>query len=276
MNPMLIAKPLNGAQARFNDLCQLGGGQKGGPARGPVQALLAQAGKALNKLAYEETEENLGELSAYNPWHVCFAVAMGWGHLVQMEPDFIAAAVRLLEHWNDIDLKIVRKYCNKRGPDVVQKSLTGGHMMFRDVVLPKTLPTTLGKLRDAQQRWLGRIIGKNRPPYIGGWNGTAMFMVALFADRKMADEMRDPDVLLPPSGAIYNGLTILHRASILSDPPSGSSLDDEDAEPGVLYENNASFAKILAGHAGWNMLDVHSGIYTLGTRLPESRDWFPL
>jgi hypothetical protein len=276
MNPMLITKPLNGAQAKFNELCLLGGGRKGGPAHGPTQALLAQAGKSLNKLAYHETTENLNKFAEYNPWHVCFAVAMAWGHLAQMDPDFIESSVRLLADWNDHDLKIVRKYCTERGPDTVQKSLIGGHMMFRDVVLPKALPTTINKLRDAQQRWLGRIIGKNRPPYIGGWNGTAMFMVALFADRKMADEMREPDVLLPPSGAIFNGLTLLHRAGILPSPASGSSLDDEDAEPGVLYENNATFAKILLGHSGWNMLDIHSGIYMLGTRLPESCEWFPL
>jgi hypothetical protein len=51
-------------------------------------------------------------------------------------------------------------------------------------------------------------------------------------------------------------------------------LDYQAFEPGALYENNTLFEEIHKGHAGWHLIDVHSGIYfLLGTRLPESAKW---
>jgi hypothetical protein len=178
--------------------------------------------------------------------------------------------------WNDHDLKIARQFCTERGPDAVEQSLRGGYMMFQQVVLPSALPTSITQCASAQQRSLGRIIGKDRPTYIGSWNGTAIFMVALFADRKLADQLQSCKVLLPPAGAIFNGLTILHSAGVLAHKPAGTALDDADFEPGALYENNVLLEELLKGYAAWNMLDVHSGIYMLGTRLPGSKKWFPV
>ena len=131
---MLINKPLNQTQERFNALCKLGGGKGGGPARTKVQALLSQSGKQLNQLAYKEIAEHLTEFSDRNPWHICFAVALS--------------------------------------------SLRGAYTLFQRVKLPDKLPTTLKQCGDAQQRWIGQVIGPHRPPYIGSWNATAMFMVA--------------------------------------------------------------------------------------------------
>jgi hypothetical protein len=276
MADMLIARPLNGVQTRFNELCRLGGGIGGGPARGRVQEALAKAGKALNELGYGETEDHLAALPDANPWHVCFAIALGWGHLARLDLDFSRAAVRLMAHWNDGDLRIARKFCTERGPTPVEQSLRGGYMMFQKVVLPKALPKTIAQCSNAQQRWLGTVISKDRPPYIGSWNATAMFMVSLFANRGLADQLRERDVLLPPSGAVFNGLSILHRAGVLSRAPSGSALDDADFEGGALYENNALFEELIKGYAAWNMIDVHSGVYMLGTRLADSNQWYPM
>jgi hypothetical protein len=101
-----------------------------------------------------------------------------------------------------------------------------------------------------------------------------MFMIALFANTSLAAQLLTPVVMLPPGGPIYNALSILHTAHVLSRPPAGSELDDEAFEPGAIYENNALFEELLRGHAGWNLLDVHSGLYMLGTRLAESNNWF--
>ena len=151
-------------------------------------------------------------------------------------------------------------------------------MMFQDVKLPTGLPSTLAQTAHAQQRWLGRVLSQtqSRPPYIGSWNATALFMVSLFAQPAMAKQLVKPDVLLPPGGPIYAGLSILHKAHILAHPPAGSDLDDQAFEPGALYENNALFADIHLGHPDWHLIDVHSGIYLLGTRLPESKNWVEL
>ena len=55
--------------------------------------------------------------------------------------------------------------------------------------------------------------------------------------------------------------------------PAGSALDDGEFESGALYENNALFAEIRKGLDDWNLLDVHSGLYLLGTRHPDSDKW---
>jgi hypothetical protein len=101
-----------------------------------------------------------------------------------------------------------------------------------------------------------------------------MFMIALFSNTLLAAELLTPVVMLPPGGPIYNALSILHARHILSRPPAGSELDDEAFEPGAIYENNALIEELASGHAGWNLLDVHSGLYMLGTRLAESNNWF--
>src|SRR5262245_5103164 len=101
-------KAANGTQAEFMKLCELGGGAHGGPARSKVQHLLREAGKKLNNFAYEEIGQQMVELADRNPWHVCFAVGMSWGHLAKLDLTFTEAAVNLLEHWNDDDLKVAR------------------------------------------------------------------------------------------------------------------------------------------------------------------------
>lgn len=103
-----------------------------------------------------------------------------------------------------------------------------------------------------------------------------MFMVALFANPSLAAGLIKPDVLLPPGGPIFGGLSILYNAKLLAHKPAGSALDDQAFEAGALYENNALFADIHQGHAAWHLIDVHSGIYLLGTRLPESEKWIDL
>jgi hypothetical protein len=273
---MLIYKPLNQTQERFNALCTLGGGKGGGPARTKVQALLSQSGKQLNQLAYKEIAEHLTEFSDRNPWHICFAVALSWGHLARLDPAFTDAATNVLANWNDADLKVARKFHYERGPEPIEQSLRGAYTLFQRVKLPDKLPTTLKQCGDAQQRWIGQVIGPHRPPYIGSWNATAMFMVALFANPALAAGLIKPEVLLPPGGPIFGGLSILYNANILAHKPAGSELDDQAFEPGALYENNALFEEIHKGHAGWHLIDVHSGIYLLGTRLPESAKWVDL
>lgn len=271
---MAISKPLNETQRRFNDLCKLGGGVKGGPARTKVQELLHWSGQSLNAFAHKEISAMLDEFSDRNPWHVCFAVGLCWGRLARFERDFVEAAVNLLEEWNTADLKAARTFHRERGPEPIEQSLAGGNAMFASTVMPKTLPSDFKGYGRAQERWLSRILGKDRPKYIGSWNATAMFMVALFSNKALADTLTTPEVMLPPGGPMYNALSILHETHVLSKKPAGNELDDQAFEPGAIYENNALFAELLRGRSGWSLLDVHSGLYMLGTRLAESDGWF--
>jgi len=271
---MSIGNPINRTQRSFNELCELGGGVRGGPTRPRAQDLLHQSGSALNRIAHDEVTAHLTHYSTSNPWHVCFAVGVSWGRLAKLDIDFTGAAVRLLSNWNDDDLRIARKFYYERGPEPIEHSLRGGHTLFRMVNLPVTLPSSLDGYRRAQERWLSPIVSPNRPRYIGSWNATAMFMVGLFSNKTLAAQLTSTVVMLPPGGPIFNALSILFGAHILAQRPAGSDLDDEAFEPGAIYENNALFADIHKAHLGWNLLDVHSGLYMLGTRLPESNNWF--
>jgi len=270
----MISKPVNDTQNAFNNLCLKGGGAGGGPARGKVLELLRESGQELNKLAYKETADHFAAFPAANPWHVCFAIALAWGHLAKLDLGFTEPVVRVLKNWNAIDLKKATSYHLERGPQPIEQSLTGAQMLFDKVVLPKTLPTTLDGLGRAQERWLSPVLNpKSRPPYIGAWNGTAMFMVSLFAQPVLAATQVIGSPALPPGGPIFMGLKYLHQAKITSKPPAANELDDEAFEPGVIYEDNGLLGEICKQRSDWCLIDVHSGIYMLGTRDPRSNSF---
>jgi hypothetical protein len=266
-------KPTNDAQKEFRELCELGGGKDGGPPRTKVQQLLRAAGKSLNTFGYDEIGSHLIALPDHNPWHVCFAVGMSWGHLAKLDLTFTEAAANLMSDWNSTDLQTACSCHMERGPEPIHDSLSGAYQLFQAVKLPDGLPDNLKSIGRAQERWLTPILSPNRPKYIGSWNATAMFMVALFAQPKLAATMTDRAFMLPPGGPIFNALTLLHRAHILADRPAGSELDDQSFEPGAIYENNATMESLLKGLSDWGMLDVHSGLYMLGTRYPLSNQW---
>lgn len=247
---------------------------KGGPAKGKVLDLLRSSGQALNVLAYQDARERLDALPDANPWHVCFVLGLCWGHLAKLDVDFVAHAVAALADWNDDDLAAACSFHLERGPEPIRNSLAGAHVLFRKVTLPAALPSTLEQLSVAQQRWLSPILHPtDRPPYIGSWNATAMFMSALFAQPSLAKTQLTPKPILPPGGPIFAGLKMLHAVGVLSKHPAGSMLDDAAFEPGALYENNALMVELLEGSSGWCLTDVHSGVYMLGTRDPRSATW---
>jgi hypothetical protein len=270
----LVGKPVNETQRVFNNLCVKGGGVKGGPARGKVLELLRDSGQALNKLATREMTDHLAAFPSANPWHICFGVGLSWGHLAKLDFGFTEAVVDVLANWNATDLKRAQAFHMERGPEPIAQSLTGAHILFGKVTLPAELPSTLNQLGRAQERWLSPILNPTeRPPYIGAWNGTAMFMTALFAQPALAATHVSPPPMLPPGGPINVGLMLLHHAGILSRPPAGSDLDDAAFEPGAVYENNGLFAELCKQRSDWSLIDVHSGVYMLGTRHPHSDTW---
>jgi hypothetical protein len=269
-----ISKPVNDTQTHFNKLCEMGGGVKGGPARGKVLALLKESGQALNGLAHREMADHLAANSGVNPWFVCFAVGLSWGHLAQLEIEFTDAVCNFLTNDSATDFSKALKFHMERGEDPIRYSLLGAKELFAKVKLPEKLPAALNQLGDAQQRWLSPILHPiSRPRYIGAWNATAMFMSALFAQPALAATQFGPPPMLPPGGPIQQGLSLLHRAGILSRPPAGSDLDDAAFEPGAIYENNGLFEELCRQQSNWGLIDVHSGVYMLGTRHPLSGKW---
>jgi hypothetical protein len=270
-----IPKPINEIQRVYNDLCSKGGGSKGGPARTKIQELLHNGSDKLNKYAFDEITNQLALFPDKDPWKICFAVGLGWGHLADISASFTEAAIEALETLNSAAIKKASTFHFERGPLPIEQSLTGGYSLFQRVRLPNGLPETIKSYGDAQQRWLQPLLSKNenRPRYIGSWNATAMFMVALFSMPKLSESLTNCEVLLPPGGPIHRALGILHQSKILSTGPAGTVLDDQAFEPGALYENNALMVELLKGRSNWSILDVHSGLYMLGTRLNLSEQW---
>jgi hypothetical protein len=271
----LVSAPINDLQRQFNELCEKGGGVKGGPVRGKTLELLKFYGQTLNKGATEQVQEHLATFPDANPWHVCFALGLCWGHLAKVDLTFTEAVIGCLEHLNDADLKTAGSFHLERGPDPIINSVRGGYALFQRVRMPEELSTTLVSLSRAQDRWLSPILNATlRPPYIGSWNATAMFMTALFAQPALAATHIEPPPILPPGGPIFVGLNILHQAGLASTKPDvADDLDGGGFEPGVLYANNALLAELLRGCTGWSLIDVHSGVYLLGTRHPHSDIW---
>lgn len=269
-----MAQPVNDTQRKFEQLCKDGGGASGGPPLGKVLELLKFSGQKLNVSAYQTLAEQMEALPDANPWHVCFAMGLSWGHLAKTDTEFTRRVCAVLSDWNDDDLNAARSFFMERGPDPIRDSLVGGYSLFQKVTLPPTLPSTLDQLDTAQQRWLSPVLQpKSRPKYIGSWNSTAMFMVALFAQPALAKTQKTHRPLLPPGGPVFAGLKMLHAAKILKKAPDGGPLDDQAFEPGSLYLNNSLFSELVASRDDWCLLDVHSGIYMLGTRHLGSDNW---
>jgi hypothetical protein len=263
----------NKLQHRFQELCDKGGGPGGGPPRGQVQLLLKEGGQSLNAFGFDETATHLNHFAERNPWHVCFAVGLAWGHLAQLKLEMTEAVVEFLESGDGIWLDEASKFCLERGPDALRRPLASVCEVFRTTRLPEQLPDTLNGLKNAQNRWLGRVLGPPRAPYVGSWNSTAMFMVALFAQPTLAATMKEPVFVLPPGGPIFTALKLLHSVKVLSEGPDGNDMDDGGWEPGVLFNNNALMHSLIAGPHDLNMIDLHSGLYMLGTKYPFADQW---
>ncbi|AMB44177.1 hypothetical protein [Methylobacterium sp. AMS5] len=267
-------RPVNETQREFLRLCEAGGGARGAAPRGKVLELLRASGKSLNLLAHREAQAHLAAYPSANPWHVCFAIGLSWGHLARLDVNFTGAVAGVLGHWNDGDLAAAKTFHMERGPTPIEQSLRGAHNLFGRVLLPDALPTTLDRLATAQQRWFAPILtGPDRPRYIGSWNATAMFMVALFAQPGLAASQVEPKPMLPPGGPIFRGLQMLHKAGVLRNGPASTELDDQAFEPGALYVNNSLLQELCAGLPSWGLIDAHSGVYMLGTRHPQSDSW---
>lgn len=269
----LIKEPVNDAQKAFNLLCEKAGGTGGGPSQTAVLDLLKDSGQALNRFAISQVASHLSALPEANPWHVCFAIGLSWGHLAKLDIAFTEAATIALRDGTRENLQRAGAFHLERGPQPIIDSLTSGRTLFSTVLLPDSLPSNISRLDHAQQRWLTPIISPNRPRYMGAWNATAMFMVALFAQPELAQTHKGPQLMLPPGGPIHAGLSLMHRVKLITRPPVGSDLDDAAFEPGAIYENNALLHELCAKLSGWGLIDVHSGVYMLGTRHPQSKDW---
>lgn len=269
-----VGLPLkNKMQHGFKDLCEKGGGLDGGPTRGAVQLLIKEAGQSLNAFGFDETALHLKEFSDRNPWHVCFAVSLAWGHLAKLDLEMTEAVVEFLDSYDGAWLDRAGTFCMERGPDAIRRPLANAYNVFQSTRLPAELPDTLKGVKSAEDRWLGRVLGPPRAPYIGSWNSTAMFMVALFAQPALARSMKTVEVILPPGGPIFTALKILHSVKIVADRPDGDDMDDGGWEPGVLFNNNALMQTLIRGPHDLNMIDLHSGLYMLGTKYPFADQW---
>ena len=273
---MKLRHSINSIQRRYNELCDVGGGPGRGPHLRDVQSLIKAGSEKLNDLGQEEIGNALAAFPERDPWKICFAVGLCWGHLARYDLDFVDAATRCMDSLNDTDIRTAASFHLERGELPIRQSLQGAYAMFQKTRLPNALPDSVATFKQAQQRVLAIVlIPGQRPKYIGAWNATALFLTAVFNRRSLWTELRGIDILLPPNGPVSVALDALYKARLVSRSPYSSDLDDAGWEPGVLTENNALMAELVGGPQDLNMVDVHSGLYMLGTGYKSSPQWEP-
>jgi len=268
----LIVTPVNEMQEVFNDLCLKGGGQGGGPARTRVQEIIRTYGQRLNTNAFDQMSEALDWVPDANPWHVAFAMGLCWGTIAKHSEGFFRAAVGALAHWNDTDRRKAATEHLEKGAELLEGSLRSGYRLFEATPGMNAFPDTLDGIGKRQDRWL-RSVTELDPAYIGPWNALALFMCALFAQPQLAKTMRDARPLLPPGGPITRGLSLLHQGRVIAAPPNTQDDDERAAAIGAAVEDNALMVELLRGLDDCSMVDMHTGIYLLGTRDARSRAW---
>ncbi len=270
----MISSPINQCQRQFNELCKKGGGRNGGPARTKVQQLLRDEGKLLNRNAYDDVASALDVGDGHNPWHVFFALGLCWGEMARYSDEYLLAAVRALASWNDDDRREATKSHTQKGHDLLQGSLRGASVVFQQMGASLSdVPETIEEHNKLQGRWFRRLNALN-PPYIGPWNATALFMVALFARPKLAAEMKTLGPVLPSGGPISRALNLLHHVHVTNHP--AQTLED-DVRFGALAgatADNGTMQELIVGMADCSMVDMHSGMYMLGSRDPKSDSYF--
>lgn len=270
----MISSPLNECQRQFNELCKKGGGRNGGPARTRVQQLLRDEGKLLNESAYGEVSHALAVANGSNPWHVFFALGLCWGEMARFSDSYLVAAVGAIASWNDTDRAEAVKHHTQKGHELLEGSLRSASIIFDQIGSSmNAIPDSIEEHNKFQNRWFRRLNTIN-PSYIGPWNATAPFMVALFARPDLAKTMKTLGPVLPSNGPIARALNLLHQVGVTNHPAQSLEDDVRLSALGGTSADNGTMQELIVGLADCSMIDMHSGLYMLGTRDPRSATYF--
>ena len=270
----MISSPLNECQRQFNELCKKGGGRKGGPARTKVQQLVRDEGKLLNQSAYDEVSHALTVASASNPWHVLFAIGLCWGEMARYSDKYLLAAVAAIASWNDMDRAEATKHYTQKGHELLEGSLRSASVVFEKLgTTLSAIPETIEEHNKLQGRWFTRLNALN-PSYIGPWNATALFMVALFARPKLAQTMKTLGPVLPSGGPISRALNLLYQVGVTNHPAQALEDDVRLSALAGATADNGTMQELIVGMSDCSMVDMHSGLYMLGSRDPRSATYF--
>jgi hypothetical protein len=270
----LISSPLNECQRQFNELCKKGGGRNGGPARTKVQQLLRDEGKLLNGHAYDEVASALDVAARYNPWYIFFALGLCWGEMARYSDRYLLAAVGAIESWNDQDRGEATKHYTQKGHDLLEGSLRSASVVFEQIGSALiTVPDSVQGYDKLQEKWFRRL-HLLTPPYVGPWNATALFMVALFAQPDLAKSMKTMRPILPSGGPISRALSLIHQVGVTNHP--AQTLQDDYGLGGLAgaTADNGTMQELIIGLSDCSMVDMHSGLYMLGSRDPKSDMYF--
>jgi hypothetical protein len=228
----------------------------------------------LNSNAYSEVASALNTGDECNPWHVFFALGLCWGEMARYSDRYLLAAVGAISSWNDADRGEATKHCTQKGHELLEGSLRSASVVFDQIgTALSTIPETLEEHNKLQGRWFRRLNALN-PSYIGPWNATALFMVALFARPTLAKTMRTLGPILPSGGPISRALNLLYQVGVTNH--GAQSLEDDvrfSALAGATADNG-TMQELIVGMGDCSMVDMHSGLYMLGSRDPRSDSYF--
>jgi hypothetical protein len=187
---------------------------------------------------------------------------------------YLRAAVGAISHWNDDDRRAAIEHFTQKGSELLEGSLRSAYVVFE--ALPASfdaVPSSLDRLVKLQNRWFAKL-NALEPPYIGPWNATALFMVSLFAQPELAGQMTTMGPILPSGGPISRALNILYQDHLTE---RGAQALEDDVRLGGLggaAADNGTMQDLIRGLNGTSMVDIHSGLYMLGTRDVRSETYF--
>lgn len=263
---LLISKPLNRIQRDWNALVHDASAENRKIGRSELHRLLITKSRPHTDFAINEMQSQLGELHKYNPWHVLYALGLAWGHFASLDIGFTSEAVEAIATGSPTATAAACKYHLERGPDGIERSLRGARQLFALVPPPATIPDNIRSLARLQQRFYGPSLRAETRPYgVGGWNATALILMALFARPDLADQLKSSDILMPPSGTISAALALLHRASLVSQRPL-ETLSEDAFDAAATAANTVLMVEVVSGLTSGSIVEVHNGLWLLGTR----------
>ena len=230
--------------------------------RARVPALLYETGRAFNnEVLAVETRRAFDAFKDFNPWHLCFTLALARGRYAKVRASFLEPATRLMSNWNPASLDEARAQADRFGAKPLVACLQSGFNLFRAARLPDAIPETLKEMRHAQDEW-AQLVLRKRLHGIGEWNFAALFWIALFK-HSLWKKLQDNTVTLPTGGAVRRALGILHADGIAR-APAGTEHADGVWEPPDAVTNQTLITQLATDNTH-PITNLHSGLYVLGT-----------
>lgn len=235
--------------------------------------LLLDAGGDLNANGARQLQEYLTGIP-FEDLHIGWFVAgIAWGRDAEDSREFVLSAVQAIKSSKPKDHKRAMRFALAGRHRRLENLLRAG----RQIVLQERHPcpiSAIEELNEYQQRLFKALQLLPDVQGIGNWNLGAMFFCAALSDPQWRVEMNKARPRLPMSAPIFHSMEQLYSLRVLSRQPNYNPWRPKDSSyPEALYSNNALLEELCQKLGTSRILDIHSGLYLLGTRNVDANSW---